>query len=332
MIEAPAGEIRRSTGAARGYNLLMMFRFAPARALLFSVLVAGCGDAADDGGFRGEPLDELTLAVSVAATDVQLEGRAPRVSLVWLVDDLGATLEVEAAGVALGATLPTSATLQLLEVPPEAAMRADDTVTGRFALGQPIVYDDADGDARWDTKAEDVLGVASDLIVLYAPEGASGKTVGDHAPGWHHLRPAACPEALRFAGAQTGAGTLVLSGKPDAFFVLTCGEPEPSLCSPLQTTRWYCRLQPDNVFCDDCAAAVFPAGADAAACASWQAGCEAAFPAEAEQCRAEGAICVAGEPACDEPCLCQHLHDDCLGYADAETCAAKYTWCLGDGG
>ena len=305
-----------------------MHRRRPAPALLVCLGLAGlvgCGDPVADATYQGQPRDEIQVTVAFDSSDNFVDEVSPRATLVWF-DEGGNLIEQGEEGIAVAETSPAALTVRVFDLPPPGIERAYDGITGLVAFGQVGIYDDQDGDHRWDRPDEGLIGLSDDLVVVYTTLGASGDTIGSFSPGFHHVTPAPCPAALRFSGPASGPGTIELTFKPFAF-ELACSAPASSYCAPFAMVRYRCRLYPNNDLCQECAAALFPQDASSEACDAWLTGCLATYPNDQKDCQGEHAICIDGEPACDRPCLCHHLKDDCLASFATDVCDAKYGDC-----
>ncbi|MFO0746797.1 MAG: hypothetical protein U1F43_14160 [Myxococcota bacterium] len=306
---------------------------APLSALavgLVTVLVGACGDPAATGDFEGNPVDELTATVFFSTTGPVIDAMHPRTLVAWITDDVGHTFVPQPdAGVRIEQSFPGSVSVQLLDPPPAEAVRTWEGISGAVALGQLAVYDDQDGDGRFTPKVDLVVGIGLDTVIVYAPTGAHGPLIGDFGRGFHHMAPAECPASPRLAGPAVAVGSLGIYKEATDFFPLVCKV--PTACQGATEIRHFCRYLPDSSWCRDCGACVFPVGSTPTQCDDWLPGCETMCPSD--ECQAEYAICIAGEPPCDTICECQNVYDDCIVKADDPAkCSEKYGDCGGTRG
>lgn len=297
-----------------------------AHAVLASALAPACGDAANPITFEGEVLDEVTCAVSYAVSGAYIDTLHPRAAVAWLTDASGIGFIVQPSdGVRLDEQIPGTLRVRLLDAPPTGAAWTPSGVTGALALGQVVVYDDTEQNGVFDPKIDRLVGVGSDLVITHSEAGASGSAIGAVPKGFAHRQAAACPDTPRLGAASTGPCTIGITKEVDALFPLAC-ETESYRCEGLEALRWLCRWRPDVPDCTTCAGGIFPKDATVADCDAWLPGCSAEYPPT--ECKTEYSACIAGEPACDEPCLCQKQFEYCLDLADEATCHAKYDWCM----
>lgn len=132
-------------------------------------LLLGCGGLAG-ADWRGERL--FTISGDVLTLEpVDLSGNL-RVALFWAWDD---ERPVEQS-VVVETSFPAHYQLDVYAWPPEEAMFAAPWSTVELAIGVPLLYDDADGDERYDV-GEALVGGPQESGVLYVPPLADGVVV-----------------------------------------------------------------------------------------------------------------------------------------------------------
>lgn len=127
--------------------------------LLF--LALGCGSVAD-GDYLGEPLFRLegrVLEDEFDATDSDVS-----VALVWAQVPLR---EVQSQPVRVRTSFPARYTIDVYAPPePEAVQPLSGASDVQAAVGEIVLFDDADGDGRW-SGTETILGGAFDAVLMW---------------------------------------------------------------------------------------------------------------------------------------------------------------------
>ncbi len=176
---------------------------------------AGCGDPAWNGAYQGESLLVLDCGVTVAMND--LGARNPIVGIVWLDRDGG-----RHGGDAVVEGVFPRARVRLM-APAPAELVVFPTANGaRVALGQLVLYDDGDGDERFDD-GEPLWSITRGMAIVDAPDGASDPDFGDLSPGPHALVANRCREGATapFAGERPEACYFEEVG-PESWFDVDC--------------------------------------------------------------------------------------------------------------
>lgn len=330
----------------------------PRRLTLACALVLAACDSAHDGEFPGRPLAVVSGRVSVPSViDAPLDGSQGelRLALLWSSPTIGVAPAIDAlasGAVESESTVPTGFSVAIHTPPADDRLRV--AASGRFAIGQLVVYLDADHDGSFDDTTERLVG-ASRWLVAWSPEGAVGDPLATALQAGVSLVRGSGPcddAAVRFVAVPDGEVATVLL---DPGFDAARAFADPGcraaadrydaatwLCPLMGTTRWLCRSggEATSTVCALCEAYLFPAGADAATCDAWAARCldipVTTFEEQTSlECAAEHRLCLAGEgappDACDLACACDKRYAVCLDANDepdaATTCAAKVVGC-----
>lgn len=138
-----------------------------------SLLGTACGDPLVDGRYRGEPLFTMSGTViadeSFAEEMVDFDTSDLHISIEWSEWEG----ENERGGYDLEevetlTSFPAQFEMRIYQPPPLEALFETDWLPGHeIAVGRPLLYLDDDGDRRWDTDEDEVLGGAIDTVLVY---------------------------------------------------------------------------------------------------------------------------------------------------------------------
>lgn len=311
--------------------------------------LAGCGDAAVDGRWPGEPLYtitgwvELESATTSAIDDTQRASGELRVGIFW-APTKGIDFQLETAveqDVSTAGTFPARFTVTLYEPPPDALLHPVIDGSGELAQALLLAYLDQDGDGAWDRASEPLIGGASQRLLLYTPGGIVSDSFGQLGPGFHRVTPSGdCGGGVaRFAVDKTADVELAVSMSfpASAMLDLDCdGKTDEwtGICPPPSQVRAQCREAfVDPTMCATCEPTLWSVGSDADKCDAWFQGCIVTQPPA--DCESEWHVCrgdtTTTTPGCtDLACTCKSYHQACLdqGYGE-EICGPKYTSCMG---
>jgi hypothetical protein len=178
------------------------------RLLLGLLLAAGCGPLAD-AEYRGELLFTLEGTVYAEAGSLSRDADV-RVALFWAH---GADAREEQA-VVVQTAFPARYTLELYAWPPPE-VRFAGASGGEYAIGTPLLYQDLDGDQRYDPDRERLVGGSPEIVVVFAEEEAPFE------PGFQRV----LSQASRvMCNSTVAAESLALHPEPDVPTDLVIGE------------------------------------------------------------------------------------------------------------
>ena len=251
---------------------------------------ASCGDLAVDGHYLGESLLEIEGTVTLDARDVPAGATGDlRVALFWARPTAGdaATGNLDSVtaveqDVGAASTFPARYTLTVHEPPPDELIGTLDDVSGEFAIAMLLVYLDTNGDGSWDRGVEDLVGAATDAIVLYTPDGLTGGRYGTLAPGFHVLRttsgPVSCEATLTGADASEVPIVVDMRFPAAALGDLDCdgvAQEWSGACPAPSTILALCRDNPSpSVMCETCEDLLWDDGSPDSRCDEWLAACD----------------------------------------------------------
>jgi len=117
--------------------------------------------------YRGDALLILQGQVMVEEDLPPLEAEV-RVAVFW--SSRGGHGETHQQEAAVLTDFPAQYTLSLYTPPPDEVLYQPDPAPSSFAVGLPLIYEDIDGNGRFDSGIETVVGGAEDAMVIYFPE------------------------------------------------------------------------------------------------------------------------------------------------------------------
>ncbi|TNF38033.1 MAG: hypothetical protein EP329_01515 [Deltaproteobacteria bacterium] len=302
------------------------------------VALAGCGDAAVDGGYRGEPLVTVsgwvrveTLASDIAGEAVQ-RGRL-RMAVLWAASDGAGSSRFDlftsvAERVDASGLFPARYELTLF-TPPAPRVMQPAGGDGAYAVGVLVAFIDADDDGRWSLETgEQLVGAVLDTALVYSPAGAEGPGTASRFPAGYTL---AAVEADPAVCTASGQARLIPLATPEADLTvdmafpfeaaldLNCdGDPTEWLafCPDLPLVLEVCgdptMVEADPELCGLCAG-FLPEGDEPMTCDAWLPECMHQAPAP--ECELVWRRCrgLEPEPLCGgEPvCVCEELFVRC---------------------
>ncbi|MFO0749059.1 MAG: hypothetical protein U1F43_25865 [Myxococcota bacterium] len=156
----------------------------------------------------------------------------------------------------LALSFPTAVELSAFRGPPRTAMLPLQPLSGRIAIGQVAVYDDADGDATWDEEREALFGVGTSALV-FAETDVDGPRI--HVPkGFSSMLLAGCQGDDGLIGLLVSEVRIPIAATPRigddaraAFIDPLCRRVHLVWCRPAD--REACLADPELPACEACA-------------------------------------------------------------------------------
>jgi len=208
------------------------FRSPATSRLLFlglCIAVSGCGDPLRGVEYQGTPMLTVEGQVVIMQSMIDLQGEV-RVALYWSsVQEHGQQHQQE---VTIDTNFPARYQLTLFTPPPDEVIRENGRMPLPVAIGVPLLYEDQDGDGKFDADSDLVLGGAHSALVIYmdgeppAPEGNDETGSGeDTASAGPESGPPAFHDGYNLVSVQntncgTGALGLVIEDSPDVLITV----------------------------------------------------------------------------------------------------------------
>ncbi|AGC43924.1 hypothetical protein MYSTI_02608 [Myxococcus stipitatus DSM 14675] len=148
----------------------MNHRLSSAVAVSGLVWLLGCGE--DSKSKEPGPLQEeagFVLEGQVVSLDAASQAGATRLTIAWENWMRSGDIIVSQGSVAVPQSLPSAYSLRLTGEPGPGALNDLGAGAGFLGTGRIAVYQDVNGDDRFDLETEPLRGLSATHVVLYAP-------------------------------------------------------------------------------------------------------------------------------------------------------------------